>query len=225
MGMRQSLLLALICLFLPVAGFCQAGADGNVMVAVSKAAEKYASRKPTAEEKKPEPVKPKPPGAKIAEEPKVATRLGVPSPPPAPPSPPQRSGDGAEMVSVPAGEFWMGSEESDAYAAEKPRRRVYLDAFRIDKYEVTNALYRRFIDARGHPTPSYWNDNWNEPNQPVVGVSWDDANAYCSWAGKRLPTEAEWEKRRAGRTEENIPGVSSGTRAGRILARANLARR
>jgi formylglycine-generating enzyme required for sulfatase activity len=100
----------------------------------------------------------------------------------------------------------MGSEENDAYAAEKPRRRVYLDAFRVDKYEVTNALYRRFIDARAYRTPSYWNDsNWNQPNQPVVGVSWDDANAYCIWAGKRLATEAEWEKAARGTDGRKYP--------------------
>lgn len=173
--------------------------NGTVMVAVSNGAEEYASRKPGVQEHKSEPVKPKPPEAMKAAEPKLGMRQGTASQP-------QRSDDGAEMVSVPAGEFWMGSEENDAYAAEKPRRRVYLDAFRIDKYEVTNALYRRFIDARAYRTPSYWNDsNWNQPNQPVVGVSWDDANAYCIWAGKRLATEAEWEKAARGTDGRKYP--------------------
>lgn len=117
-------------------------------------------------------------------------------------SPPaQTSRDSTEMVPVPAGEFWMGSEDSDAPSREKPRRRVYLDAFRIDKYEVSNALYREFMVATGRTAPHYWNDSkWTESNQPVVGVDWNDATTYCTWAGKRLPTEAEWEKS-AGGTE------------------------
>ena len=97
-------------------------------------------------------------------------------------------GKGVEMVLIPTGEFEMGSND------EKPVHTVHLDAFYIDIYEVTNAQYRKFIQFRGHAEPEYWNNsNYNQPNQPVVGVTWYDAMAYAQWAGKRLPTEAEWE--------------------------------
>jgi len=115
--------------------------------------------------------------------------------------------DGAPMVLIPAGEFQMGS--NDGQDDEKPVHTVYLDAFYIDKYEVTNAQYRKFVKATGHKEPEgygYVNGNWqngfkpwqdknfNGDDQPVVCVSWEDAKAYADWIGKRLPTEAEWEK-------------------------------
>jgi formylglycine-generating enzyme required for sulfatase activity len=102
--------------------------------------------------------------------------------------------DGAPMVLVPAGEFTMGS--NDGSDDEKPAHQVSLDAYYLDKYEVTVGQYAKFLEARGMNEPPMWTTMDQPPNQkrPVVNVDWSDANNYCEWAGKRLPTEAEWEK-------------------------------
>ena len=101
--------------------------------------------------------------------------------------------DGAEMVYVPAGEFLMGSIEADRDIAEKPRHRVYLDAYYIYKTEVTVEQYRKFCQATGRVTPAMPEWGWQDIH-PIVNVSRVDAGNYAQWAGAALPTEAEWEK-------------------------------
>jgi iron(II)-dependent oxidoreductase len=116
--------------------------------------------------------------------------------------------DKAEMVLVPAGEFTMGITEAELnqlyllderenpiFATELPASRVYLGAYYIDRYPVTNYQYRRFIRETGHREPSLLNHSaWGQPMQPVVFVGWEDARAYARWSGKSLPSEAQWEK-------------------------------
>ncbi len=84
---------------------------------------------------------------------------------------------------------------AEAFNDEGPAHMVFLDSYLIDKYEVSNNDYGEFIKAKGHPAPAYWDDpRLNNQRQPVVGVNWHEAKAYCEYRGKRLPTEAEWEK-------------------------------
>ena len=100
------------------------------------------------------------------------------------------------MIAIPAGEFIMGSLEGGF--DEKPVRNVYLDAYEINQYEVSQFHYSEFVKATNHRSPlsRYVTDidSFNDQNQPVVYVSWDDVEAFCRWRGERLPTEAEWEK-------------------------------
>lgn len=114
--------------------------------------------------------------------------------------------DGMEMVYVPAGTFLMGSPEGEGDKDEHPQHTMYLDAFWIDKTEVTNAQYQKCVIAGQCEQSSKSDDSdFNQPDYPVVGVSWQDANAYCQWAGRRLPTEAEWKKAARGDDDRVYP--------------------
>jgi len=102
------------------------------------------------------------------------------------------------MILIPAGYFLMGS--TTGQSIEKPEHPVFLDAFYFDQFEVTNAQYRKCVEALGctpgganSATHRGYRDDSDYDDYPVVNVSWDQANAYCRWAGKHLPSEAQWE--------------------------------
>ncbi len=152
-----------------------------------------------------------------------------------------------EWVEIPTGEFLMGSTPEDAEAAyndaklrssllekydfdaEVPQHTVYLSAYQISRYEITNAQYRAFVKATNRPTPrgnngeETWKDeNFNGDTQPVVGVTWFDAQAFAEWVDGSLPTEAQWERAARGTEGRKYPWGNDHPKA---RHHANFARR
>ena len=116
--------------------------------------------------------------------------------------------EGREMVQIPEGPFTMGSNEGDP--DEAPEHQVYLKGFYLDQKEVTQEEYMRFakMTKRAMPRIEVFDDDQSKilkPELAAMSVSWDEAAAYCKWAGKRLPTEAEWEKAGRGESKKKYP--------------------
>jgi formylglycine-generating enzyme required for sulfatase activity len=114
-----------------------------------------------------------------------------------------------DMVIIPAGSFLMGSDQGQEN--EQPVRRVWIDAFAIGKFPVTNREYKIYVEDNAAPAPPFWTEPmFAHPEKPVVGITWDDTTAYCGWLNEclgrvfRLPTEAEWERAVRGRREDAL---------------------
>jgi sulfatase modifying factor 1 len=137
------------------------------------------------------------------------------------------------MRNIPEGWFRMGtSDPASGRDDEKPGHRIWVDSFELAAFQTTNEEYALFLAGARHPAPAFWNDPlFNHPRQPVVGVSWFDAVAYCDWLGGmtgrpyRLPTEAEWERAARAVAEddlypwgnippENLPGYAQRWKTG-----------
>lgn len=113
--------------------------------------------------------------------------------------------DGAPLILIPAGPFTMGS--NDGLPNERPEHPVTLNAYYIDQYEITAGRYQKFVESAGRNVPPTWDDQAAQSlsDHPAVGMSWSAAAAYCKWAGRRLPTEAEWEKAARGTDGRRYP--------------------
>jgi formylglycine-generating enzyme required for sulfatase activity len=118
---------------------------------------------------------------------------------------------GIEASLVPIAGAWLAMGSEDGADDERPIHRIWVDAFALGAWQVTNAEYSLFLQSTGQPPPPYWNDpGFNDPEQPVVAVSWFDAVSYCEWISSvtgrrfRLPTEAEWECAARGGTEGSV---------------------
>ncbi|GAB4460822.1 MAG: hypothetical protein OHK0029_25320 [Armatimonadaceae bacterium] len=186
----------------------------------------YAQNNPALEKLK---KKPKPRPTRAVERPKSQVIVKVeekvvyvpvkpekpkldPNRPPLEPKPRQEwmnPKDGAILVWIPGGEFVMGSDpaDPDAQEPEMPQRKVRVDGFWMYRDLVTVAQYERFAKATKRPMPTapQFNPNWKFKDHPIVNVSWEDAKAYCEWAGSLLPTEAQWEKAARGGSTFQYP--------------------
>lgn len=133
-----------------------------------------------------------------------------------------------QTVLIPAGPFWMGNNgrgvtDGPGDEDERPLHQVTVEAFSIDMYETTNAMYKAFMEATGQKPPKHWPGSSYPPgkaNHPVTYVSWHEAASFCQWAGKRLPTEHEWEKAARGTDQRIFPWGNDFD-----LARANTPQR